>query len=106
MVNHLHAPRAVVSEPRRTIDEEFVLECESPHVHAVTESILHFRAGLLQRAKIHCQENAWRHIGPCNISETVVPRCLEGHVPFSVLVGLFAQTLELFVRVELVKHGF
>ena len=106
MVNHLHAPRAVVSEPRRTIDEEFVLECESPHVHAVTESILHFRTGLLQRTRVHRQESAWRHIDPGDISLAIVPHCLESQVPFSVVVGLFAQILELFVRVELFKHKF
>jgi hypothetical protein len=105
MVEQLHAPRAVVSEPLRAINIEFVLECESPHVHAVAKSILHFRTGLLQRTRIHCQEGIWWHIDPCNISLAIVSRCLEGQVPFSVVMGLFAQSLELFVRVELVKYG-
>lgn len=106
MVEQLHAPRAVVSEPRRAIDEEIVLECESPHVHAVAESILHFRTGLLQRTRVHCQESAWWNIGPSDISLAIVSHCFESQVPFSVVVGLFAQSLKLFVRVELVKHEF
>jgi len=59
MVKQLHAPWAVVTEPRCAINEEFVFECESPHVHAVAESILHFHTGLLQRARVNCQESAW-----------------------------------------------
>ena len=99
MVDQLHAPRAVVSEPRRTIDEEFVLKCKPSHVHAVAESILHFRTGLLQRTRVHRQESAWRHIDPGDISLAIVPHCLESQIPFSVVVGLFTQDLELFVRV-------
>jgi hypothetical protein len=106
MVDQLHAPWAAVSEPRRAIDIEFVFEYEYPHVHAVAESVLHLSTGLLQRTRVNRQESVRWHIDPCNISLTVVPRCLEGQVPFSIVMGLFAQSLELVVRVKLVKHGF
>ena len=106
MVDQLHAPRAAISRPRRAINEEFVLESEPPHVHTVTQSILHQCAGILQRTGVNREESVRRYINPCNISLTVVPHCLESQVPFSVVVGLFAQILELFVRVELFKHKF
>ena len=106
MVDQLHTPWAAISRPRRAIDEEFVLKSEPPHVHTVAESLLHLRAGLLKRTGVNRKESVRRHINPCNISLTVVPRCLERQVPFSVVMGLFAQSLELFVRVELIKHGF
>ena len=106
MVEQLHAPRAVVSKPRRAINEQLVLECKSPYVHAVAESILRSRTGLLHRARVHRQESTWWHIEPSNISLAVVPRCLECQVSIGVVLSLFAQALQLFVSVELVQHEF
>jgi hypothetical protein len=72
-------------------------------VHAVAESILYSRSGLLQRTTVHCQESAWRHIDPSDISLIVVLQCFKGHEPHSVAVSQLAHFLEICIGVELVK---